>query len=85
MSLTFEEFSSIPRAEDLPAGFLKACRFGFRFKCAGSKDATNTVIGVVVRGLDALVDQWGAGLSIPERFVNRYRAQVTTPLLDYQI
>ena len=86
LRLSFNEYYDIPRAEDMPEGFLKTCPIGTRFKCKGSKTIENTVIGIVVKGEDALAHQYGAGLlSVPERFVNRYKPVVDDPAIDYQI
>jgi len=72
IQLTQSEYAQIPRAEDLPRGFLNTCPIGTLFRCRGS----NKIIGQLVKGDDALGEQYGAGLSVPERFVNRYRIQV---------
>jgi len=72
MQIKRAQYDKIPRAEDLPEGFLETCEFGFLFRCRGS----NNIIGKLVNGNDAIGDQYGTGLSIPKRFVNRYRTRV---------
>jgi hypothetical protein len=79
-----EDFIGIPKAESLPEGFLHRCPIGTLFICKKSDESEVTVVGQVVNGLDALADQWGSGMSLPERFVNRYRV-VVDPAIDYQI
>ena len=56
---------------------LHFCGFGTFFRCKGSSTIEKAVIGQLVRGEDALCSQYGAGLSVPERFVNRYRIRIT--------
>lgn len=82
--LTYEQFKKIGRAEDFDKDFLKYCPMGTVFICSGSTGLEDAVIGVVVKGLEALADQWGAGLCIPDRFVNRYRP-VVVGIVDFQI
>lgn len=72
LTLTKEEFLTLTAGETLGENDLKYVPIGFRFKCRGDHE----VIGVVVKGMDAITEQFGAGLSIPERFVNRYRAKI---------
>jgi hypothetical protein len=35
-----------------------------------------TIIGQVVKGLDMFCDQWGAGLSVPDRGARKYRLEI---------
>jgi hypothetical protein len=70
--MTQAEYDSLPRGEDIPKGHLKYVPFGFRFKM--TSDAT--IIGEVVKGLDAFADQVGACMTPPDRFVNSYRAKI---------
>ena len=76
LELTPEEYDSIPRAEDRPKDFVKHCPIGTKFRCMGSTTFEDTVIGIVVEGKDALINQYGAGLSVPERFINRYKVRL---------
>jgi len=80
MQLTRQQYDEIPRAEDMSEGFLETCEFGTRFRCRGSTSVEDTVIGILVKGDDALCDQYGAGLAVPERFVNRYRVSIVKGL-----
>ena len=50
--------------------------FGFKFKCLGPAVNGMRVIGQVVNGLDAIADQYGAGLSVPARFINRSNVKI---------
>lgn len=75
--LVQEEFNKIPNAGSLPDGFWKDCSIGFWFVCLPSILVPNTiVIGQVVSGGDLIAEQWGAGLSIPNRGFNRYRVKI---------
>ena len=83
LPLTVEEYNRIPRAEDHQEGFVNYAPIGTTFKCIGSKTIENTVIGVIVKGNDALASQAGAALfSLPERFINRYRPVIKGSLLQ---
>lgn len=76
LKLTLEQYCKLLNASNestCPKGFINYVPIGTRFICRGSKSIDDSVIGVVVKGEDALMDQWGSGLSIPLRFVNRYR------------
>lgn len=71
-----EELDQLPR--NVGTEFLKTCPIGTWIRCTPHPFAPNEiVIGQVVKGMDAFVDQWGAGMSPPERFLNRYRVHIT--------
>jgi len=76
---TQEEFSGLPGGEKnrLPPDFLKICPIGTWFVCRQNNFTDIVVVGQVVKGNDLFCDQWGAGLSVPERGINRYRLQLT--------
>jgi hypothetical protein len=68
------EIDKLPKGKDLD---LKGCPIGTWFACSSSPLIPDvTVIGQTVAGLDMIAEQWGAGLSIPERGINRYRVQI---------
>ncbi len=56
---------------------LNAVPIGFQFRCCPSRHTSEIVIGTVVKGEDAFVAQWGSGLSVPDRFVNRFKVKLT--------
>jgi hypothetical protein len=65
------EFEKLPLGKNLN---LQTCPIGTRFVCTPWKFTPGiTVVGQVVRGLDAFCSQIGAPMSVPERWVNRYR------------
>ena len=72
LEMTQKEYDSLPRGKDIPKDDLKYVPFGFRFRTSPDEN----IIGEVVKGLDALADQAGAALSVPERFINRYRVAI---------
>ena len=73
--LTQEEFDQLPNGRKFESNFLETCPIGTWFKCHPSDICPDIiVIGQVVKGGNMLCDQWGAGLCIPERGINRYRA-----------
>jgi len=72
MQMTRAQYDGIPCAENMPIDFLETCAIGTKFRCRGSSE----IIGQVVKGDDAFCSQYGAGLSVPARFVNRHRARV---------
>lgn len=74
--MTKEELDKLPYGTEMPVDFLKTCPLGTWFVCKKSRFLMDvTVIGQVVAGKDLLADQW-AGLSIPERGINRYRVVI---------
>lgn len=74
MEMTQEEYDSLPKGKDMKEGNLKYVPIGFMFKCRNNEK----IIGEVIKGMDALADQFGAGLlSLPQRFVNRYEVKIT--------
>jgi len=73
IEMTQKEYDTLTQGKDQPKDFLKYVPIGFRFKTTPDE----TIIGEVVKGLDALEDQVGAAfLSLPERFVNRYKVKI---------
>ncbi len=70
LTLTQEQVDKLPHGSTLD---LETCPLGTYFICIPLSDTEPVVIGHLVGGLEALVDQFGAGWDIPERFVNRYR------------
>lgn len=70
--MTRDEFGKIVR--DCDTQFLTTCRIGTWLLCTPSVVAPETVVvGQIVKGEDMIADQWGAGLSLPDRGINRYR------------
>jgi hypothetical protein len=55
---------------------LKYMPFGTVIRCVDKEVPSPTVIGQIVKGEEAIASQWGAGLSLPERFLNRYEVEV---------
>ena len=81
MELTPDELGGIPRAEELPEGWLATCGIGSMFVCRKSELAPDmTVVGEVVKGDDLLCGQWGASLCVPERGINRFRVEIFEPV-----
>lgn len=76
MEFTMAEYDALPRSEDLIEEFgerhLYSANIGLKFKCTGGEKLEDTVVGHLVKGNDAICEQYGAGLFVPERFVNRY-------------
>lgn len=68
--MTFEEFENLPR--NVSSEFLRTCPLGTMFVCDNSDTLDLHVVGQVVKGDDLFCDQWGAGLVVPDRGVNRY-------------
>lgn len=58
------------------AGALKYMPFGTVVRCVDKGVPSPSVIGQIVKGEEAIAAQWGAGLSLPERFLNRYEVKV---------
>lgn len=78
MKLSKEEFSNIPRAEQLPDGFLETCPIGTFFVCREKCPALEIiVIGQIVKEDDLICEQYGAGMSVPARGANRYRLELS--------
>ncbi len=72
-TLTREEFGTLPKGSELD---LKTCPLGTWFVCAPFPPALEVIVlGHVVSPGDMICEQWGAGLSLPERGINRYRLQ----------
>jgi hypothetical protein len=90
VGLKYDQFMSLPRAEDLGAWKLTdtwrpELAVGTMFKIAGSTKIGDAIIGVVVETGDALFDQVGGGvLTLGPKFVNKYRP-IITDLTDFQI
>ncbi len=72
--LTVDEFNAIPKGKDVD---LKTCKLGTWFVCTKFEPLPDViVVGQVVTGYDLIADQWGAGTSIPERGISRYRVEI---------
>lgn len=72
--MTKEYLAALPKGETLD---LYTCPIGTWFVCKPFPLLPDViVVGQVVKGGDALCSQYGAGLSVPDRFVNRYRAKI---------
>jgi hypothetical protein len=67
----FEKLAVPPSAETL-----KFMPFGSVIRCADKGVPSPTIIGQLVKGEEAITSQWGAGLSLPERFLNRYEVEL---------
>jgi len=76
VEITKQELENIPKAQDLEEGFLKEANIGFQFICRNSLGIDEIILGHVVKGDDLFCDQWGAGLSVPAKGINRYRVKV---------
>lgn len=72
MRFSQEAYNELPRGVDFPPGYLETVDIGFLFKTTGDE----MIIGQVVKGEDLIAEQWGAGLSVPKRGINRYRAVI---------
>ncbi|MDD5165628.1 MAG: hypothetical protein PHG25_03820 [Candidatus Pacebacteria bacterium] len=68
------EFDQLVREKPVD---LKTCPLGTWFVCTPFELTPDvTVVGQVVTGLEMIANQWGAGMSVPERGVNRYRVKL---------
>ena len=75
--LTKEEFAGIITADQLPDRYLETCPIGSWFVCRPNEDVpVVTVVGQVVDDKDMICDQWGSGLGVPARGINRYRVEI---------
>lgn len=74
VEMTEKQFSTLalPKSAD----DLKFVPFGHVIRCSEKGAVDPTVIGQIVRGEEAIASQWGAGLSLPKRFLNRYEVEV---------
>lgn len=71
-------FDSLPKAAEQPLGFLQTVEIGTYFVCRPSSELPDAVIvGQVVKSEDVLAEQWGAGLAVPDRGINRYRVVIS--------
>lgn len=68
------DFDQLPK--NVGTEFLKTCPLGTWFLCKPVEGVEIIVVGQVVKGDDLLCDQWGAGLSVPERGINRYQVKI---------
>jgi len=71
--MTEQEFANFPRGDSVTREFLEKCPLNTWFICRKNEFVPDVVIlGQVVKGDDLFCDQWGAGLAVPERGINRY-------------
>jgi hypothetical protein len=69
--MNVKTFCSLPRGKEID---LEHCPLGTWFMCTSYEALPDMkVVGQVVEGKEMLCDQWGSGLSVPERGINRYR------------
>jgi hypothetical protein len=68
LEMTEEEYNALPLWSSLAEDALQTCELGFRFRMQDG------IVCEVVRGLDMDLNQWGGGLSVPERGPRYYRA-----------
>jgi len=80
---TQKEFDKIPYAKDLEEDFLKTCSIGSLFRSDNEIGSRYVVIGQIVKGDDMFCSQWGAGLCVPERGINRFRVKIGEFILQY--
>jgi hypothetical protein len=74
LQMSRAEFDRLAQGKDLD---LNTCPMGTLFVCKPFELLPNIIIvGQIVRGLDMFADQWGAGLSVPERGINRFRVEI---------
>jgi len=76
--MTRVQFGQLLAEENLGIGYLALCPIGTWFVCAGNPllSGDKIVVGQVVNGTDLSADQLVAGLSVPERGVNKYRLAI---------
>lgn len=72
MSRDVFEKLEVPRSAEA----LKYMPFGSVIRCVDKGVPSPTIIAQIVKGEEAIAAQWGAGLSLPERFLNRYEVEV---------
>jgi hypothetical protein len=74
--MTQEEVDRLPR--DVEVDFFRTCPIGSLFLCSSKTPELEdlVVVGQVVKGDDMFADQWGGGLCVPDRGVNRYRLEI---------
>lgn len=72
-----EDFETLPKAEAATRDFLAACPLDTWFISSQSELVPGIiVVGQVVKGDDLIGSQYGAGLCVPERGINRYQLQL---------
>lgn len=82
---TRKKFDALPKLKELK---LYECPMGTWLSWPDFEPALPDVrvVGQVVPGLEAIAEQWGAGMSIPERYVNKYRVEfIAEPALAEQV
>lgn len=68
------ELDQLAQGKDID---LKTCPLGTFFVCRPSELLPGViVVGQIVRGLDMFCDQWGSGMFVPERGINRFRVEI---------
>lgn len=80
IKLTKAEFDKTPKAGSFTKKWLqKEAPFGFKFICRPFPECPKDliVLGHLVKGVEAIASQYGAGLFVPEKFVNQYRVVIT--------
>jgi hypothetical protein len=71
-TLTQSEFDKLPRNVDRE--FLNFSPIGSWFVYKPIPEIPDIqIVGQIVKGDDLFAEQWGAGLSVPKRGINRYR------------
>ena len=79
VELTQKEFDKLPKAGDFIVEWLRnEAPIGFEFICRRADWIPDdlVVLGHLVKGKEAICEQYGSGLSVPEKFVNRYRVKI---------
>ena len=83
IEFTQDEFNKIPKSDSFTIEWLRKESFiGFRFICKPSEASLLKpeiiAMGEVVKGDDLVCEQWGAGLSVPAKGINRYQVRIVS-------
>lgn len=78
VELTQTQFDEIPKAGDFSTDYLRnEAPFDFKFICRLWEYLPEVIVmGHLVKGVEAICEQHGAGMSVPDKFINRYRVEI---------
>ena len=78
VELTQKEFDELPKSGSFGIDWLRnEAPFDFKFICKPSELVPDVVVmGHLVKGMEAICEQYGAGLCVPKKFINRYSVKI---------